>query len=158
MAAVHSTILAMLLLWVLEHTRRGLVANVVTEHLNLPLLCIDGGVFVAKALLPGSVGCAKVGNSVGQGGCGCIVLYGIHAIAVLQGRGSCGRSNVDGSFPKGTEHSKVHCAGWVVTARNPGLVFFRKEACAMDDTNTDISNVIVGNGMLGKVGDCCSSE
>jgi hypothetical protein len=83
MATVRLTLLVMLLLWVLEHASRGLVANCIAEHLNLPLHCIDGGVVVVKALLRGNVSRAKVGNSVSQGCCGCIVLYGVHAIAVL---------------------------------------------------------------------------
>jgi hypothetical protein len=45
-----------------------LVADCVAEHLDLPLLSIDGGVVFAKALLRGGVHHAKVENSVGQGG------------------------------------------------------------------------------------------
>ncbi len=35
------------LLWVLKHACRGLVANSIAEHLNLPLDRIDGGIAVA---------------------------------------------------------------------------------------------------------------
>jgi hypothetical protein len=35
------------LLWVLKHPGRGLVANGVAEHLDLPLHSIDGGIVVA---------------------------------------------------------------------------------------------------------------
>jgi hypothetical protein len=35
------------LLWVLKHACRGLVANCIAEHLDLPLHGIDGGVVVA---------------------------------------------------------------------------------------------------------------
>jgi hypothetical protein len=157
-ATACSTILAVLLLWVLEHSRRGLVANDVREHLNLPLHCIDGRIVVAKALLCGSVSHAKVGNSIGQGGSGCIVLYGVHVVAMLQGWCGRERRNVDGGFPKGTERSKVHCVCQVVTACNPGLIFFHKEACAMYDLNTYVNNVIVGDGLLGEVGKQCSLE
>ncbi len=86
------------------------------------------------------------------------VLYSVHAVAVLRGQGGRERHNADNGSPKGTEHSKVHCVGWVVATRNPGLVFFRKEAHAMDDTNTDVDDVIVGNGMLGEVDKRCSPE
>jgi hypothetical protein len=44
----------------------------------------------------------------------------------------------------------------VSLCENLGLVFFRKEACAMDDPNTNVNNVIVGDGMLGEVGKYCS--
>ncbi len=118
LAAARSTILAVLLLWVLEHARQGLVANDVAEHLNLSLQHIDGGIVVVKALLHSGIGCTKVGNNVGQGGCGCIVLYGMHVVAVLQGRGGSERHNVDGGFPKGMECGKVHCVGWVVAMRS----------------------------------------
>ncbi len=47
---------------------------------------------------------------------------------------------IDGGFPKGTEHGKVHRVGRGVTTCNPGLVFFPKETCAMDDMNTDVDN------------------
>jgi hypothetical protein len=46
MATVCSTTLAGLL-WVLNHACRGLVANCIAEHLDLPLHGIDGGVVVA---------------------------------------------------------------------------------------------------------------
>ncbi len=104
-ATTCSTILAMLLPGVLEHTRGGLFANGVTEHLNLPLQCIDGGVVIAEALLRGGVCCAKVGDRIGQGGSGCIVFRGIHAIAMLQGRDGRKQLNVDGGFPKSTERN-----------------------------------------------------
>ncbi len=64
----------------------GVVANGVAKHLNLTLHCIVGGVAVTKALLCGDVSSAKVGDSIGQGGCRCIVLYGVHAVALLQGQ------------------------------------------------------------------------
>ena len=67
-ATACSTILAVLLLWVLEHASTGLVANGIAEHLILPLHLIDGGIVVAQALLHGGISCTKVGNSVGQGG------------------------------------------------------------------------------------------
>jgi hypothetical protein len=54
------TILAVLLLWVLEHAGGGLVADDITEHLNLPLHCIDGGIVAAEALLCGSVCASKL--------------------------------------------------------------------------------------------------
>jgi hypothetical protein len=73
-ATTRSMILDVLLLWVLEHAGRGLVANDAAEHLNLPLHGIDGGVVVAKALLHGGISRAKVGNNVGQGRSGCITL------------------------------------------------------------------------------------
>jgi hypothetical protein len=82
-ATACSAILALLLLCVLEHAGRGLVSDGFVEHLNLSLHWIDGGIVVAKALLHGGIGCAKVGNSLGQGGGGCIVLYCVHAVAVL---------------------------------------------------------------------------
>jgi hypothetical protein len=82
-AAVNLIILAVLLLWVLEHASRGLVADGIAEHLNLPLHYIDGGIVLAQALLHGGISCTKVGNSICQGGCGCIFLYGVHAVAVL---------------------------------------------------------------------------
>jgi hypothetical protein len=145
-------ILAVLLLWVLEHIGRGLGAHGITEHLNLSLHCIDGSVVVVQAVLHGGVSRAKVVNSISQGGCRCIVLYNVLAISVLQGQGRNEGCNVDGSLPKGTECGKVHCVGWVVAARDPGLIFFHKEAHAMDDTNTDVNDVIVRDGMLGEVG------
>ncbi len=66
--------------------------------------------------------------------------------------------NVDGSFPKGTERGKVHHVSRGVAAWNPGLVFFCKETCAIDAMNTNVNNVIIGDGMLGKVGKHCSPE
>jgi hypothetical protein len=42
-AATRLTILVVLL-WVLKHAVRGLVANGVAEHLDLPLYSIDGGI------------------------------------------------------------------------------------------------------------------
>ncbi len=89
-----------------------------------------------------------------------MVLYGIHAVAVLQNRGGCEgcNCNVDSSLPKGTECGKVNGVSWVVTARDPGLVLLCKEARAMDDANTNVNDVIIGDGMLGKVGNCSSPE
>ncbi len=45
--AMRATILDVLLLWVLKHARRVLVADGIADHLNLPLHSIDGGVVVA---------------------------------------------------------------------------------------------------------------
>ena len=45
-ATLCSTILVVLL-WVLKHACRGLVAKCIVEHLDLPLHGIDGGVVVA---------------------------------------------------------------------------------------------------------------
>jgi hypothetical protein len=45
-AALCLTILVVLL-WILKHAGRGLVANCIAEHLDLPLHSIDGGVVVA---------------------------------------------------------------------------------------------------------------
>ncbi len=157
-AATRLTILAVLLLWVLVHAGGGLVTNDITEHFNLPLHCIDGGIVVAKTLEHGGVSHPKVGYSISQGGCGCIVLCGAHAVAVLQGWDGCEQRNVDGGFPKGMERGKVDCVGWGVVTCNPDLVFFCKEACAMDDMNADVDNVIVGDGVLGKVGKRCSPK
>jgi hypothetical protein len=64
---------------------------------------------------------AKVGDSVGQGSYGCILLCGIHAVAVLRGQDGREQCNFDGGFPKGTERGEVHCVGWGVAACNPGL-------------------------------------
>jgi hypothetical protein len=157
--AACSTSLVMLLLWKLEHARRGLVANYIAEHLILPLHHIDGGVVVVKALLHGGISHAKVGNIVVQGqGCRSTVLYGVHTVAVVQGGDVHKRRNVDGGFPKARERGKVHCVGWLVAACNPGFVFFCKDACATNDTNTDVNDVIFRDGMLGKVGKRCSPE
>ncbi len=46
LAAARLTILVVLL-WVLKHAGRRLVANSIAEHLDLPLHRIDGGVVVA---------------------------------------------------------------------------------------------------------------
>jgi hypothetical protein len=67
-ATARTMILVMLLLWVLEHAGRELIANDIVEHVNLPLNCIDGSVVVAKASLCGDVSHTKVGNSDGQEG------------------------------------------------------------------------------------------
>jgi hypothetical protein len=56
------------------------------------------------------------------------------------------------------ECGKVHVVGWVITARDPGLVLLCNEASSMDDANADVNDVIVGNGMLGKVDECSSPE
>ncbi len=77
---------------------------------------------------------------------------------MLQGRGGHEGCNVDGGLPKGTECSKVHVIGWVIAARDPGLVLIRKEASSMDEANANVDDVIIGNGMLGKVGECSSPE
>ncbi len=77
---------------------------------------------------------------------------------MLQGRSGRKGRNVDGGLPKGTECSKVHVIGWVIATHDPGLVLLRKEASLMDDANANVNNVIVGNGMLGEVGKCSSSE
>ncbi len=98
----------------------------------------------------GSICHTKVGDSSGQGGCECIT--------VLRGWDGSEQQNNDGGYPKGTERGEVHRVGRGVAAYNPGLVFFRKEACAMDDTNTNVNNVIIRDGMLGKVGKCCFPE
>jgi hypothetical protein len=66
--AARSTILVVLL-WVLEHAGRGLVADGIAQHLNLPLHRIDGGIIAVQAVLLGGVCCTKAGNSIGQGGC-----------------------------------------------------------------------------------------
>ena len=47
MLAARSLTILVVLLWVLEHASRGLVANSIAEHLDLPLHSIDGGVVVA---------------------------------------------------------------------------------------------------------------
>ncbi len=77
---------------------------------------------------------------------------------MLQGRGGHEGRNVDGGLPKGTECGKVHVVGWVIATCDLGLVLLRKEASLMDDANADVDDVIVGNGMLGKVGECSSPE
>jgi hypothetical protein len=77
---------------------------------------------------------------------------------VLQGQDGCEGRNADGGLPKGKECGKVHVIGWVIAARDPGLLILRKEASLMDDANADVNNVIAGNGMLGKVGKCSSLE
>jgi hypothetical protein len=61
---------------------------------------------------------------------------------MLQGRGGREGRNVDGGLLKDTEYGKVHCVDWVVAARDPGLVPLCKEACAMDDMNTNVNNVL----------------
>ncbi len=106
----------------------------------------------------GDVCHAKVGNSICQGGGQWIVLDGVHAIAVLRGWGGHEGRNVDDGLPKGTECGKVHVVGWVIFARDPGLVLLREEASLMDDMNADVNNVLVGIGMLDKVGKCSSLE
>ncbi len=77
---------------------------------------------------------------------------------MLQGWGCREGRNVDSGFPKGTECGKVHVVGWVIVARDPGFVLLREEASPMDDANAYVDSVIVGNGMLGKVGKCSSLE
>ncbi len=77
---------------------------------------------------------------------------------MLQGRAGRKGCNVDGGLPKGTECSKVHFVGWVVAACDPGLVLLHKEAHAMDDVNTDVNNVVLGDGMLGEIGKRSSLE
>ncbi len=119
---------------------------------------IAGVIVAVYALLHGGVRCAKVGNSVSQGGGSCIILYGIHAVAMLQGRGGCEGCNVDGGLPKGMECGKVHVMGWVVAVHDPGLVFLCKEASLVDDANTNADDVIIRDGMLGKVGKRSSPE
>ncbi len=56
------------------------------------------------------------------------------------------------------DFGKVHCVGWVVAVRDPGLVLLRKEAHAMDDANTNANNAVLGDGILGNVGKLCSLE
>ncbi len=56
------------------------------------------------------------------------------------------------------ECGEVHCVGWAVAAHDPGLVLLHEKARAMDDANTNVDNVIIGDGMLGKVGKRCSPE
>ncbi len=77
---------------------------------------------------------------------------------MLQGQGGCEGRNVDRGLPKGEECGTVHVVGWVIAVRDPGLVLLRKEAGLMDDANANVNDVIVGNGMLGKVGKCSSPE
>jgi hypothetical protein len=77
---------------------------------------------------------------------------------MLQGWGGCQGRNADGGLPKGKECGKVHIVGWVVAARDPGIVFFCKEACVVDDVSTDINDVIVRDGMLDEVGKRISLE
>ncbi len=45
--AATCTMICAVLLWVLMHASRGLVANGVAEHLALPLHSIDGGIVIA---------------------------------------------------------------------------------------------------------------
>ncbi len=71
---------------------------------------------------------------------------------MLQGRGGRKGQNVDGGLPKGTECSKVHVIGWVIAACDSGLVLLCKEASTIDDANVNVNDVIIRNGMLGKVG------
>ena len=47
MPAATRLMILVVLLWVLKHADRGLVANGIAEHLDLPLRSIDGGVVVA---------------------------------------------------------------------------------------------------------------
>ncbi len=56
------------------------------------------------------------------------------------------------------ECGKVHVVGWVISTRDPGLVFLNKEASSVDDGNTNVDNVIVRDGMLGKVDKGSSPE
>ncbi len=77
---------------------------------------------------------------------------------MLQGRGGHEGCNVDDGLLKGTECGKVHVIGWVIAAHDLGFVLLHKEASSMDDANAYVNNVIIGNGMLGKVGKCSSPE
>jgi hypothetical protein len=77
---------------------------------------------------------------------------------MLWGRGGHEERNVDGGFLNGMECGEVHCVGWAVAAHDPGLVLLHEKARAMDDANTNVDNVIIGDGMLGKVGKRCSPE
>ncbi len=77
---------------------------------------------------------------------------------MLQGRGGREGCSVDGGLPNGMECGKVRVIGWVIAMHDPGLVLLCKEASSMDDLNANVNDVIVGNGMLGKVGKCSSTE
>jgi hypothetical protein len=107
--------------------------------------------------LCGGICHTKVENSVSQGG-GRIVLLGLHAIAVLQGWEGLEGRNIDGSLPKGMECGKVQVVGWVIAAHDPGFVILGKEASLVDDTNTNVHDVIICDGMLGVVGKRSSPE
>ncbi len=77
---------------------------------------------------------------------------------MLQGWGGCEGRNVDGGLPKDTECNKVHVVGCVIAAHDPGLVSLWEEVSLMDDAKTNNNDVIVGDGMLGKVGKHSSPE
>ncbi len=77
---------------------------------------------------------------------------------MLRGRGGREGHNVDSGLPKGTKCSKIHVIDWVIAGHDPGFVLLRKEASPMDYANAYVDYIIVGNGMLGKVGKCSSLE
>ena len=65
------------------------------------------------------------------------------------GGSECG--DVHRRIPECTEGSKVHGVCGVVTSRDPCFIFFGKEAGAMEDADSDIDDVGVGDGILGEI-------
>ena len=59
---------------------------------------------------------------------------------------------------KTVECCEVHGVVCVVASFDPHFAFFHKEASAMEDTNADINNVLVGDGMLGELGERRATE
>jgi len=56
------------------------------------------------------------------------------------------------------ECCEVHGVVCVVASFDPHFAFFHKEASAMEDTNADINNVFVGDGMLGELDERRATE
>ncbi len=80
-----------------------------------------------------------------------IVLGGCHAVSTLQRWGGSERCDVHCHFPEGTECGKAHRVCGVIATRDPRLIFFGKEAGAMEDADPDVDNVVVGDGILGEI-------
>ncbi len=65
-ATARAAPMTLLVLWVLDHTRGGLVPNNVAEHVGLPLQHVDGPVGVAEGILGQSTYHAEIGDDIGH--------------------------------------------------------------------------------------------
>ncbi len=70
---------------------------------------------------------------------------------MLRRWGGSERGDVHRRLPECTEGSEVHGVRGIVASHDPRFIFFSEEAGAMEDADSDIDDVGVGDGILGEI-------
>ena len=86
-----------------------------------------------------------------------IVLGGIHAISVLACRDQGEQCNVDHILLELVKCSEANRYAVFVTC-DPHFIFLGEEAGAMKNTDANVHDVVIGDGVFGKAGERHTSE